>query len=165
MSVEKLLAKFDSIDKINLELKRVQSVKCRIKKLRSKPGTQDELKKVLLYEDELKQARNALKPKAVSVPDMTKNDISQLDYDQTIRALRSIQSKKTLTKYIGEVPEQNEEYKKACEVEQMLKEHRETLAPIDEKSVRKTEIQAIVEALQTTDLNQDQIADMLKKLI
>jgi hypothetical protein len=166
MSVQKILEKLSTIDSINLELKKVQSQKCRLKKMLSKPGTKDELSRVLMYEEELKQARQVLKPRDKNVTEFELDDIKKLDYDQTIRALRSIQSKKTLTRYLGTIPEQNEEYKKACEIESMLKNHRESIGPIDEKVVRKTDIETIINTIETSDkLSKKQIEDLLKKLI
>jgi len=166
MTVEKLVEKFGSVDKINLELKKVQSQKCRLKKQVSKTGIKDKIQNLLVYEDLLKQSRNVLRPKDKNVTDFDKDDIKKLDYDQTIRAIRSIQSKKTLTKYLGKVPGQNEEYKKACQIEKWLKDHRETLSPISETVVRKTDVKKILEVIETSDeLSKEQITELLNKLI
>lgn len=163
----KLLQKFDNdIAKINQELKRVQSIKCRLKKQRAKAGAKEQLKKILMYEEELKQARQVLRPREKFVTEFTREDVEKLDYDQTVRALKSIQSKKTLTKYLSEVPGENAEYKKACEIERMLQEHKNQIRPIDETTVRKTEVKAILETLETSDnLTKEQIQELLKRLI
>ena len=53
-------------------------------------------------------------------------DVDELDYDETIKAIRSIQSKKTLTKWLTTVENDNDEYRKACKIEKMLIERRES---------------------------------------
>lgn len=166
MSLQKLVEKFDTVDKVNMELKRVQSIKCRLKKMQSRPDNKSQLEKTLVYEDNLKQVRQVLRPIDKKVPDFTQSDIDLLDYDKTVRAIRSIQSKKTLTKYVGKVPEQNDEYVNACKVEQMLLDHRQKLTPIDNNLLKKEQIATIIETIQTSqNLSNEQIVTMLQNLI
>ena len=123
--VEKIAAKFENnVDLVAKELKRVQSLKCRLKKQKGKKTYEEEMTEVVKYEQVLKEARQLLDPKEKPVTMYTQEDVDQLDYDETIKAIRSIQSKKTLTKWLTDVEGDNDEYRKACEIEKMLIERR-----------------------------------------
>ena len=99
---------------IQKELKRIQSVKCRLKKQKGKSSYEKEMTEVLKYEQILKEARQLLDPKEKPVTQYEQKDVDQLDYDETIKAIRSIQSKKTLSKWLTDIEGDNDEYRKAC---------------------------------------------------
>jgi hypothetical protein len=165
--IEKIASKFENdIEKVAKELKRVQSIKCRLRKQKGKSSYEKEMNEVLRYEQVLKEARNLLDPKEKPVTQYEQNDVDQLDYDETIKAIRSIQSKKTLTRWLTTVEGDNEEYKKACEIEKMLIERREQIKPVDNEHVRKTEIQTIIDTLESSGkLSQEKILELLKGLV
>ena len=165
--IEKIAKKFDNdVEKISKELKRIQSVKCRLKKQKGKNSYEQEMAEVLKYEQVLKEARQLLNPKEKPVTMYEQADVDQLDYDETIKAIRSIQSKKTLTKWLTTVEGDNDEYRKACEIEKMLIERRENTKPIDNEFVRKTEVQTIIDTLESSGkLSQEKIVELLKKLV
>ena len=123
--IEKVVKEFNNDEMaIQKELKRVQSVKCRLKKQKGKSTYEKEMTETLKYEQILKEAKNLLNPKEKFVTDYNQDDVNQLDYDETIKAIRSIQSKKTLTKWLTDIEGDNDEYRKACEIEKMLVERR-----------------------------------------
>jgi hypothetical protein len=165
--IEKIATKFDNdVDRIGQELKRIQSVKCRLKKQKGKSSYQSEMSEVLKYEQVLKEARQLLEPKEKPVTMYDQNDVDQLDYDETIKAIRSIQSKKTLTKWLTDVEGDNEEYKKACEIEKMLVERRNQIKPVDNEYVRKTDVQTIIDTIESSGkLSQEKIVELLKSLV
>lgn len=165
--VEKISVKFDNdVGKIGTELKRIQSVKCRLKKQKGKSSYEKEMTEVLRYEQVLKEARQLLDPKEKSVTMYEQSDVDELDYDETIKAIRSIQSKKTLTKWLTTVENDNDEYRKACEIEKMLIERRESTKPTDNEHVRKTELQTIIDTMETSgNLSQEKILELLKSLV
>lgn len=128
---------------VKRELKRLQSVKCRLKKQKSRADYQTKMTEVVQQEQIMKEVRQLLEPKKVAVPDFTKADVERLNFEDTMKAIKSIQSKKCLS-------QNNEtEYKKACEVESMLLAHKQEVKPADETSVKKSEIQAILENLKS----------------
>ena len=165
--VEKISVKFDNdVEKISKELKRVQPVKCRLKKQKGKSSYEKEMTETLRYEQVLKEARQLLEPREKSVTMYEQSDVDELDYDETIKAIRSIQSKKTLTKWLTTVENDNDEYRKACEIEKMLIERRESTKPTDNEHVRKTELQTIVDTIESSgQLSQEKILELLKSLI
>jgi hypothetical protein len=165
--VEKIANKFDNdVEKVRRELKRIQSVKCRLKKQKGKSSYQSEMTEVIRYEQVLKEARQLLDPKEKPVTMYTQEDVDQLDYDETIKAIRSIQSKKTLTKWLTTVEGDNDEYRKACEIEKMLIERRKKIKPVDDEYVRKTDVQTIIDTIESSgELSQSKIVELLKSLM
>lgn len=165
--IEKVAAKFDNNgEAIAKELKRVQSLKCRLKKQKGKKTYEDEMTEVVKYEQVLKEARQLLEPKEKPVTMYNQDDVDQLDYDETIKAIRSIQSKKTLTKWLTDIEGDNDEYRKACEIEKMLIERRESIKPVDNEYIRKTDVQTIIDTLESSGkLSQEKIVELLKKLV
>jgi hypothetical protein len=165
--VQQLSVKLNNdVNEVVKELKRVQSVKCRLKKQKGKKSYENEMTEILKYEQLLKEVKQLLEPKDKTVPEYEQEDVDRLDYDQTIKAIKSIQSKKTLSKWLTTTENDNDEYRKACKIEQMLLEHKKKVQPIDQDHVRKTSVQTIIETLETSgQLNQDQILELLKKLV
>lgn len=165
--IEKIAQKFENdVEALAKELKRVQSLKCRLKKQKGKKTYEDEMTEVVKYEQVLKEARQLLDPKEKPVTMYNQSDIDQLDYDETIKAIRSIQSKKTLTKWLTDIEGDNDEYRKAVEIEKMLIERRNSIKPVDNEYVRKTDIQTIIDTIEESGkLSQDKIVELLKKLI
>lgn len=165
--VEKIAEKFENnVDLVAKELKRVQSLKCRLKKQKGKKTYEEEMTEVVKYEQVLKEARQLLDPKEKPVTMYTQEDVNQLDYDETIKAIRSIQSKKTLTRWLADVEGDNDEFRKAVEIEKMLIERRESTKPVDNEYVRKTDVQTIIDTIESSgDLSQERIVEMLKSLM
>ena len=165
--VEKIAEKFENnVDLVAKELKRVQSLKCRLKKQKGKKTYEEEMTEVVKYEQVLKEARQLLNPKEKPVTMYTQEDVDQLDYDETIKAIRSIQSKKTLTKWLTDVEGDNDEYRKACEIEKMLIERRESTKPVDDEYVRKTDVQTIIDTIEESgNVSQERILELLKSLV
>ena len=91
--VEKVANQFNNdVLELGKELKRVQSIKCRLKKQKGKSTYEEDMRQVLSYEQVLKEARQLVDPKEKPVTMYTQEDVDQLDYDETVKAIRSIQS-------------------------------------------------------------------------
>lgn len=152
--------------KVQAELKRIQSVKCRLKKQKGKSSYQAEMEAVLAEEQLLKEVRQLLNPKEKTVTTFEQSDVENLDYDETIKAIKSIQSKKTLTKWLTPVEGDNDEYRNACRIEKMLLEHKASIKPIDETTIRKTDLETIIETIESSgNLSSERIVEMLKGLL
>ena len=124
------------------------------------------MSETLKYEQLLKEVRSLLSPKKKPVTQYTLEDVEKLDYDETIKAIRSIQSKKTLTRWLTPEEGNNEEFKKACEIEKMLIEHREKIKPVDETYIRKTDLIKIIETIESSgELSQERIIELLRSLL
>ena len=165
--VEKIAEKFENnVDLVAKELKRVQSLKCRLKKQKGKKTYEEEMTEVVKYEQVLKEARQLLNPKEKPVTMYTQEDVDQLDYDETVKAIRSIQSKKVLTKWLTDVEGDNDEYRKACEIEKMLIERRKSTKPVDDEYIRKTDVQTIIDTIESSgNLSQEKVVELLKSLM
>ena len=166
-SVEKVANELgNDLEKVQRELKRVQSIKCRLKKQKGKSSYQEEMTKVLQEEQILKEVRQLLEPKEKTVTTFEQEDVDRLDYDETVKAIKSIQSKKTLTKWLTDVEGDNDEYRNACRIEEMLKKHRDNIRPIEETVVRKSDLVTIIDTIESNkDLSQERIVELLKGLL
>lgn len=166
-NVEKVVREFDNdVLKINKELKRVQSIKCRLKKQKGKSSYEKEMTSVIQYEQILKEARQLLEPKEKFVTSYEQEDVDKLDYDETIKAIRSIQSKKTNSRWLTENEGDNDEFRNAERIEKMLIEHRNKIKPVDNEYVRKSDLQTIIETIESSGkLSQEKIVELLKKLM
>ena len=165
--IEKVAEKFgNDMEEVAKELKRVQSLKCRLKKQKGKKTYEEEMTETVKYEQVLKEVRQLLDPKEKPVTMYEQADVDQLDYDETIKAIRSIQSKKTLSKWLTDVEGDNDEYRKAVEIEKMLVERRESIKPVDNEYVRKTDLQTIIDTIEESGkLSQEKIVELLKGLM
>lgn len=166
-NVEKVAAELgNDLEKVAKELRRLQSVKCRLKKQKGKSTYEAEMTKVLQEEQVLKEVRQLLDPKEKPVTMYEQEDVDRLDYDETTRALKSIQSKKTLSKWLTDVEGDNDEFRRACRIEEMLKEHRDNIKPLDETTVRKSDLVTIIDTIESNkDLSQERIVELLKGLL
>lgn len=152
----------NDINEVKRELKRIASIKSRLKKQKGKSTYEEEMNKALEYETLLKDVRNHLVGSTTkSVPQYTLEDVQELSYDETLRAIKSIQSKKSLTKWLTSIEGDNDEYRNACRVEEMLRAHKEILQP--ENKLSKSTIQSIVDM--SDALSKDEIVEMLKGLL
>jgi hypothetical protein len=166
-AVEAVSAKYDhDTEALARELKRVQSVKCRLKKQKGRKNYDELMTDTLVYEELLKEARQLLEPKSKSVTQYVQADVDMLDYDETIKAIRSIQSKKTLTRWLTGTEGDNDEFRNACTIEAMLVAHRTLVAPVDEGHVRKSDVQTIIDTIEESGkLTQAKIVGLLRSLL
>lgn len=165
--VEKVAKKFeDDVLLISKELKRVQSIKSRLKKQKFKSTYEKEMTEVISYEQVLKEARQLLEPKEKFVTNFEKSDIDKLDYDQTIKAIKSIQSKKANSKYLTEKENDNDEYRNAERIEKLLLEHKQEIKPVSDSYIRKTSLMTIIDTIESSgNLSQEKILELLKELL
>jgi hypothetical protein len=165
--VEKVCEKFNNdVDQIVKEIKRIQSIKCRLKKQKGKSTYQSEMTETLRLEQILKEAKQLLDPQEKPVTRYTQEDVNELDFDETIKAIRSIQSKKTLSRWLTDVECDNDEFRNAVRIEKMLLEHKEQIKPVDDLNVRKSDIQTIIDTIEESgQVSQERIIEMLKGLL
>lgn len=166
IDIATLSTEFDSLDSVKKELKRIQSLKCRLQKQKGKHSYEAEMTAVLQQEQAVKEVRRLLDNSEKPVTQYEQDDVDILDYDQTIKALRSIQSKKSLSKWLNDREGDNDTYREACRIEQMLVGHRNQIKPVDDLNIRKTAITEIIDRIEATpDITPDYILSMLKELV
>lgn len=141
---------------VNKEIKRLASIKCRLKKMPGRKDYNEEMTKVLQEEQLIKSVRDYLQGPKKNINTVTQEDVDAMDYDEVCKAIRSIQSKKTHTKWAEDckkdkegnfIPGSGDSYKEACRIEAMLVAHRDKLKPVSEGAVRKTDLYAMLETL------------------
>lgn len=151
------------LEAVKKAAKSLQSQKCRLLKQKGRKDYNELLTKILQEEQLIKEVRAYIEPKKTTVTTMTIEQINDLDYEETIRAIKSIQSKKCLVQY----EEDQVEYNKACEIEEVLKTHRATLKPTVESSVSKNDINDLMNNIAQVDKNKidkNWLLEQLKKL-
>lgn len=165
--IQKVANEFDNDPiKINREIKRIQSIKCRLKKQKGRKTYNEEMTQILQTEQILKEARNLITPKKKATTMYTSEDIEKLSYDETIKAIRSIQSKKSLTRWLTTEEGENSEYKNALKIEEMLKAHKDKIAPTSPDTVKKIKVQTILNTLEESgDLDKNEVVRLLKELL
>ena len=166
-NISELSEKFTSAEEVRKELKRVQSIKCRLKKQKAREDYEARMKEVLEYEQALKEVRDYFEPKKKPVTQFTWDDVQQLDYEETLKAIKSIQSKKCNVQFLTERLEDNVEYQKACEIERMLLEHKKNIKPIEDTVVRKSEIMNLIDHIENLEpkVDRDYVLELLRKLV
>lgn len=151
---------------VNKELKRVASAKCRFIKQKGRKDYDEVMNKILAEEQLLKEVKNLLNQKPKSVTEFEQSDVDKLDYDETIKAIKSIQSKKSRSLYLTTEPGDNDEYREAVRIEKMLLQHKDNIKPVDEMYIRKSDLQSIIDTIENNlDLTNERIVEMLNKLM
>ena len=154
------------MDLVKKELKRVASVKCRLLKQKFRPDYEEKLAEVLAEEQLLKEVRSYIDGPKKTTTSMTQEDVDQLTYDETVNAIRSIQSKKSNTRWLTPVEGDNDQYRSACAIEAMLKEHLKKVKPIEDNTVRKSDIQKVIDTIESTGkISTEKILEMLNELV
>lgn len=146
----------NSMTNVNKALKRVASVKCRLNHAPGKATFQADMAACLEEERLLKAVREYLSEPRKTVNDLTETDIANMGYDEVCKAIRSIQSKKTHTKWADDcekddsgmfIPGSGAAYKEACRIEEMLKTRRDELQPEGTQRITKAAIIEFVDNL------------------
>lgn len=166
-NIEQMAKEFKNVEEVKKAIRSLQSQKSRLKKQKSRSDYEEKMTEILQQEQLLKEVRDYFEPKKKPVTQMTKADIELLSYDETIKAIKSIQSKKCLVQHATPNIADNEEYKKACQIEQWLLEHKQNIKPIEETVIRKSEINDLIEHLKNQDekISKEYIISLLEKLL
>ena len=158
--------------KVNKELKRIASVKCRLKKAPGRLTYQADMTACLQEEQLLKNVKSYLDAPRKTVNDLTLEDISVMNYDEVCKAIRSIQSKKTHTKWAEDcekdsdglyIPGSGASYKEACRIEDMLLDRRNELKPVGTTRVSVATLRTLIEELRfnVDDLEASDVLDRI----
>lgn len=166
VKVEEKAIELGNVENVNRELKRVQSAKCRFIKQKGRKDYEEVMHKILSEEQLLKEVKQLLTHKQKPVTEYEQADVDKLDFEQTMKAIASIQSKKSRTIYLTAEAGDNDEYRNAVRIEKMLLAHKDNIKPVDEAYIRKSDLQAIIDTIENNlDLTNERIIEMLSKLI
>ncbi len=150
-NIEKVAKSYENVEEVKKAIRSLQSRKSRLKKQKSRKDYEKLMTEILQKEQLLKEVRDYFEPKTIPVTKMSQEDISLLDYDETMKAIKSIQSKKCNVQHATERIEDNVEYQKACQIEAWLLEHKKKVKPIEETVVRKSDINDLIDHLQNQE--------------
>lgn len=166
-NIEKMAKSYQNVDEVKKAIRSLQSRKSRLKKQKGRKDYDEKMTEILQQEQILKEVRDYFEPKTIPVPKMTPKDIELLDYDETLKAIKSIQSKKCNVQHATERIEDNVEYQKACQIESWLLEHKENIKPIEETVVRKSDINDLIDHLQNQEekIETEYVISLLEKLL
>lgn len=166
-NVEQMAKNFKNVEEVKKAIRSIQSRKSRLKKQKGREDYEELMTEILQQEQLLKEVRDYFEPKKIPVTKMTKKDIELLNYEETLRAIKSIQSKKCNVQHLTENIEDNEEYKKACQIEEWLLEHKQNIKPIEETVVRKSDINNLIDHLQNqgAKIETKYVISLLEKLL
>jgi len=166
-NIQQVAEKFEDVEQVKKEIKRIQSIKCRLKKQKFREDYETEMTKIVQQEQILKEVREFFEPKKLTVTTMTLEDIKLLDYDETQKAIKSIQSKKCNSQFNEVNLELNVEYQEAVRIEKMLQEHKLTVKPITDKVVRKSTVNELIHQIenQQEDVSKEYLLEQLKSLL
>ena len=163
---KKALELGEDLEVVKRELKRVASVKCRLLKQKGRSDYEEALESVLKEEQILKEVRSYITGAKKTVTTFEQEDVDKLTYDETVKALKSIQSKKSLTRWLTTVEGDNDEFRSACKIEEMLKEHIKDVKPVEDNVIKKSEVQSVIDTIENVeDISRDKILEMLKGLM
>lgn len=151
----------NQLEQIKRELKRVASVKCRLNKQKGKKSYEEDMRKILEEENKLKALRDTLVQPKKTVTNFTYEDIQQLSYEDILKAIKSIQSKKSNTKWLTPIEGDNDEFRNACRIEEMLNERKSQLQPTTVTLKAK-----ITEVLDNSeDLSKEDLVELLRSIM
>lgn len=166
-NIENFAKSFKDVEEVKRAIRSVQSQKSRLKKQKGRKDYDEKMTEILQQEQILKEVREYFEPKTIPVTQMTQKDIELLNWDETQKAIKSIQSKKCNTQHLTENLEDNEEYKKACQIERWLLEHKKNIKPIEDTVVRKSDINDLINHLKQQDarIKTSYVISLLEELI
>jgi hypothetical protein len=166
-NIEEIAKSYASVEEVKKAIRSLQSRKSRLKKQKSRKDYDEKMTEILQEEQLLKEVRDYFEPKTIPVTKMSQKDVELLNYEETMKAIKSIQSKKCNVQHATERIEDNEEYKKACQIEQWLLEHKKNIKPIEETVVRKSDINDLIDHLQNqdTEIETEYVINLLEKLL
>lgn len=166
-NIENFAKSFKDVEEVKRAIRSVQSQKSRLKKQKGRKDYDEKMTEILQQEQILKEVREYFEPKTIPVTQMTQKDIELLNWDETQKAIKSIQSKKCNTQHLTENLEDNIEYQKACQIERWLLEHKKNIKPIEDTVVRKSDINDLINHLKQQDarIKTSYVISLLEELI
>jgi hypothetical protein len=165
----------NDIVEVNKALKRIASVKCRLKASAGKPTFNDDMTACLQEEQLLKHVKGYLTEPRKTVNNLTPEDIEAMNYDEVCKAIRSIQSKKTHTKWAEDckkdenglfIPGSGAAYQEACRIENMLLERKHVLKPVGTSGFSKAALRDLIAELRMcSDIDATTVLDRITSFI
>ena len=166
-NIEAVAKSYGDVEEVKKAIRSLQSRKSRLKKQKGRADYKELMTEILQQEQLLKEVRDYFEPKRIPVTKMTQKDIELLDYDETLKAIKSIQSKKCNVQHATENIADNVEYQKACQIESWLLEHKKKIKPIEDTVIRKSTINDLIEHLENQEekISTKYVINLLKEIL
>ena len=166
-NIEAVAKSYGDVEEVKKAIRSLQSRKSRLKKQKGRADYKELMTKILQQEQLLKEVRDYFEPKRIPVTKMTQKDIELLSYDETLKAIKSIQSKKCNVQHATENIADNVEYQKACQIESWLLEHKKKIKPIEDTVIRKSTINDLIEHLENQEekISTKYVINLLKEIL
>lgn len=154
---------YQNIDEVQKALRNVQTQKSRLKKQKNRKDYEKLMTEILKTEQMLKEVKNYFEPPKTFVTNFTEIEIKNLNFDETMKAIKSIQSKKCNTQFDSD----RTDYENACQIEQMLLEHKKSVKPVEETVVKKSELQDLINNLENLEdkVSKESLLEKLRQLL
>ena len=160
--LEQLKKDYQTVEEAKKALRCVQSKKCRFAKKKDREDYEEVMTSLLQKEQSLKELVKFYEPKKVFVTQFTQEDVDVLNYEETMKTIKSIQSRKCNTNYEDTL----DEYEKVCQIEQMLLKHKKEVKPVEQSVVRKSQVQNLISHLETQKkVSKKEMIEYLQRLI
>ena len=179
IDMTQVIAKATELDndlvKVHRELKRIASVKSRLKKAPGRLDYQANMTACLQEEQLMKNVRDFLTDHRKTVNELTEQDIAEMSYDEVCNAIRAIQSKKTHTKWAEDcerdkdglyIPGSGAMFKEACRIEDLLKTRRAELKPTMENLISIVALRDLLDTLRLcSDIDVETCLDRIEAFL
>lgn len=162
--MNELKVEYPTLELTQAKLRSVQSTKSRLSKQKERPDYTLLMNNTLMLEQQLKELVKYYQEPKLTITTMSKEQLEQLTYDETVKAIKSIQSKKCLSQHDTD----KTEYNKALEIEEILLAHRNNNKPLNDNVVSKMSIIELVELIKLQDkklVTKDFIIEQLERLL
>lgn len=166
-SIEKLANSYNNdLNLINKRLKTLASQKSRLTPQKGRPDYNEKMESILTEYQALTEVKRLLEPKKKTSLDLTQDDINMMTFDEVKNMRNNIASHLSRTRYISDIPGDNDEYRHAKRIDDMLKEREQIVKPIEDTVVRKSDVQMIIDTIKAAgDLSNERIIELLEGLI
>ena len=159
-----LVEELKTVENVNRKIRNVQSRKSRLRK-QIKTDEYDSLMTEILQEEELlKEVKDYLEPKSKKVHEFNDEDIAKLNMDETLKAIKNMQSRKCLNQFTDE-----EIYNESLAQEEKLVAHKEKLElELNENIISKSELKVIrdkIEILTEKEFSREYVLSQLDELL
>jgi len=152
--------------RVNRELKRLASAKCRLKKAPTHTNYNAALTEILQEEELLRCVKAYISGPRKNINHITQEEVDNLNLNETAKALNNIRSKKTHTRWLTTVDGDNDEFREACRIEQMLMKHRDAISTKSKKNVSRIEMMHMLDTLVVcSDLSTEECIERIKRFI
>lgn len=162
VNIEQEAKKFKSVEEVEKALRSIQTKKCRFRKQKERKDYDNIMTEILRDEQVLKEVKSLFVGEKTTVTNFTQKDVDLLNYAETIKAIKSIQSKKCNSQYLLD----KTEYNKAVEIERMLLEHKKVVKPVNDNAIEKSKVNELIKELENhKDLDKETLMKKLQELL